>query len=48
MRFESFMWAALAVLLAGGTLWDDGAAVQPTEASIQFDSKDGSGKVPPE
>ena len=47
MRFESFVWAALALLLAGGPVWDVTPAAQPGEGGQQFEAMDGSEKVPP-
>ena len=47
MRFESFLWAALAFLLAGGTVWDATPGAQPQETELQFEAKDGNDKIPP-
>jgi len=48
MRFESFLWAALALLLAGSAAWDDTAVLQPFQTDEQFEAKDGGNKIPPQ
>ena len=48
MRFESLMWAALALLLAGGAVWNDAQTFQPIQTEEQFEAKDGGNKIPPQ
>ena len=49
MRFESLMWAALALLLAGSAVWDvPAAAIQPHQTEEQLEAKDGGNKIPPQ
>ena len=31
MRFESYLWAVLALLLAGSAVWEDGTTLQPLQ-----------------
>ena len=46
MRFESMMWAVLALLLSGGVGWDGGSA-QPVEDTELFEATDGCSIIPP-
>ena len=48
MRMESFLWAALALLLAAGAGWNEGATLQPHQTEEQFEAKDGGNKIPPQ
>ena len=47
MRFESLMWAALALLLAGTTVWNEAASVQPLQTEEQLEARDGGNSIPP-
>ena len=47
MRFESVLWAVLALLLAGGAAWDETASLQPLQSEEQFEAKDGGSTIPP-
>ena len=47
MRFESVLWAVLALLLAGGAAWNDNTTVQPLQTDEQFEAADGGAKFPP-
>lgn len=47
MRFESFIWAVLTLLLAGSAVWDGPADAQDPEPEQQFEALDGPDKIPP-
>ena len=48
MRFESFMWTVVALILSGSVGWNVSLVVEPTTAGEHFEAKDGNGKYPPD
>ena len=47
MRFESVIWAVLALLLAGSAPWNDPSSLQPLQTDEQYEARDGGSTVPP-
>jgi hypothetical protein len=47
MRFESFLWVVLSLLLAQVTVWNDNPTFQPEQTEEQFEAKDGGSTMPP-